>query len=107
MNTDKKVCLIHAGKPSLFEHTKRLAQEHLNNREIDYIVFSHVEGDESGALSNWLENFENSTVVCNKLSKMSLDSNLLREAQILKDNDELDLGGLILQMVETPHFPHN
>jgi len=104
---DDSPCLVHAGKLSLYEPLKEMVLSCLNGKELKYVVFSHVESDESGAVNNWLEDFATAELVCNKLSNMSLGDSLLRPAQILKNNEILDLGVKKLKIIETPHFPHN
>lgn len=105
--TDDKPCLIHAGKSSLFPELKNIVLELLKEKELNYIVFSHVEADESGACNEWLELFPQAQVVCNKIAHISLDNSLVRPALVIKDKETIKLGDMTLEMIETPHFPHN
>ena len=104
---DEKTCLIHAGKEVLFEQLKEMVQKKLAGRQLDYIVFSHVEADESGAVNKWLATYPNAKVACNKIANISLEDFLIRPAQILKDGELLSLGANNLQLIDTPHVPHN
>lgn len=104
---DQKTCLVHAGKEVLFEPLKQMVGEKLNGRQLDYIVFSHVEADESGAVNDWLRAYPTAQVVCNKVANINLEDFLIRPAQILKDGEALSLGTRSLQLINTPHFPHN
>lgn len=104
---DKKTCLVHAGKNELFEPLSEMVTKNLNGRKLDYIVFSHVEADETGALNRWLDLFPDLIVVCNKIANINLSDFLKRPPRILKDKDILELGKRSLQLIETPHFPHN
>ena len=104
---DEKTCLVHAGKEKLFEPLKELVKKTLNGRNLDYIVFSHVEADESGAVNQWLTEYPMAQVVCNKIANINLEDFLLRPAMILKDGESILLGKRNLQLIETPHFPHN
>ena len=104
---DHKTCLVHAGKEKLFPELKKLVQEKLNGRSLDYIVFSHVEADESGAVNLWLQEYPNAQVVCNKVANINLEDFLIRPAQVIKDGESIQLGDRSLQLIETPHFPHN
>ncbi|RYZ91702.1 MAG: hypothetical protein EOP06_06345 [Proteobacteria bacterium] len=104
---DAKNCLVHAGKEALFESLKAMVQKKLGGKKLDYIVFSHVEADESGAVNKWLEVYPEAKVVCNKLANINLEDFLIRPAQVLKDGDILPLGKNALQMINTPHVPHN
>lgn len=104
---DEKTCLIHAGKQSLFNVLKNLVIDKLKGRELDYILFSHVEADETGAINNWLEIYPNAKVVCNKIANINLEDFILRPAQIFNESQELNLGNRNLKLINTPHFPHN
>ncbi len=104
---DEKTCLVHAGKEKLFEPLKKLVKKTLNGKKLDYIVFSHVEADESGAVNLWLTEYPQAQVICNKIANINLEDFLIRPAHILKDGELLNLGNRNLKLVETPHFPHN
>jgi flavorubredoxin len=104
---DQQTCLVHAGKEALFEPLKEMVQKKLDGKKLNYIVFSHVEADESGAVNKWLEIYPDATVVCNKVANINLEDFLIRPAQILNDGDQLQLGKNSLQLINTPHFPHN
>ena len=104
---DEKVCLVHTGKLSLFDPLKLLAENCLKGKDIDYIVFSHFESDECGSVNKWLELFPKATVVCNRVANISLGDFLIRPALVFKDGDSLKLGKMDLELIETPHFPHN
>jgi len=104
---DEKPCLVHAGKLSLFEPLLELVEELLGDKSLSYIVFSHVEGDESGAVNKWLERYKGAKLVCNKISNISLGDHLIRPAEVIRDSESIDLGEKKLMMIETPHFPHN
>jgi flavorubredoxin len=104
---DEKSCLVHAGKEVLFESLKEMVQKKLDGKKLDYIVFSHVEADESGAVNKWLEVYPEAKVVCNKVANINLEDFLIRPAQVLKDGETLALGANSLQLINTPHVPHN
>jgi len=104
---DKNPCLVHTGKSSFFTELKSMVDQVLNGKELKYIVFSHVEADECGAVNEWLKAFPKSKVICNKISNICLDNFLIRPAKVIKDDDTINLGSKSLQMLETPHFPHN
>lgn len=104
---DEKTCLIHTGKLSLFAPLKDMVQEHLQGKNLDYIVFSHFEADECGSVNEWLKLYPAAKVVCNKVANINLGDFLVREAQVLKDGESIRLGHYELELIETPHFPHN
>jgi flavorubredoxin len=104
---DDKVCLVHAGKSSLFKPLFGQVKEILGNKTIDYIVFSHFEADECGAVNEWLAEYPEAVVYCNKICNINLSDFLIRPACVLKDGEVLSLGKRSLELVETAHFPHN
>lgn len=104
---DKKTCLIHTGKASLFKPLKEMADNLLGERQIDYIIFSHFEADECGSVNDWLAAFPKAQVYCNKVANINLGDFLIRPAIVLKDGESLSLGKRSLKLIDTPHFPHN
>ena len=104
---DEKNCLVHTGKEAFFEPLLQMAKQQLNGCSLDYIVFSHFEADECGSVNSWLKAYPNATVVCNKVANINLADFLIRPATVLKDGQCLALGKRNLQLIETPHFPHN
>lgn len=104
---DEKTCLVHTGKNSFYEPLKAMVQETLAGRQLDYIVFSHVEADETGSMNSWLELYPGAQAVCNKVANINLEDCLVRPVKILKDGESISLGTKNMQLVNTPHFPHN
>lgn len=104
---DEKTCLVHAGKASLFNPLLELVKKNLAGRLLDYIIFSHFEADECGAVNSWLKEYPNAKVVCNKVANISLEDFLIRPAQVLGEGEHLELGKKSLRLINTPHFPHN
>lgn len=105
--TAEKTALIHTGKPSQFLATLSLLKEILLGKTLDYVLFSHVEADECGALAALLHAYPQCQVVCNKVAAISLKEMLQQPPLILTDQQVLDLGAYQLRLINTPHFPHN
>jgi len=103
----ERTCLIHTGKQSYFDELLIAVADLLAGRNLDTIVFSHFEADECGSINKWLEAYPACTTVCNKLANISLGDMISRAAEVIDDDELIDLGGLDLRMIETPHFPHN
>jgi flavorubredoxin len=80
----------------------------LDPRTLRYISFSHFEADECGALNHWLVLAPQAETLCGEImARTSIDDFALRPPRTLPDNDTVELGTHCLQMLETPHFPHN
>ncbi len=105
----EKTALIDTVDPELmedlFEHLDRLGIE-----KIDYIIANHAEQDHSGAIPYVLDEFEGAKVVTNAKAKgMLMDLLDVDEDDfiIIKESEELDLGGKTLKFLMTPwvHWP--
>lgn len=102
-----KTALIHTGKPSQFNQMLKLLEQALAGQTLDYVLFSHVEADECGALATLFTQFQNCQVVCNKVAAISLNEMLQNPPRVLKDGESLSLGQYQLTLLDTAHFPHN
>jgi len=77
--------------------------------EVDYIVVNHSEPDHSGSLALLLEHCPKAIVVSSQAARTFLGNQIHHqfESRIVKDNDELDLGGRTLRFIAAPflHWP--
>jgi len=77
--------------------------------EIDYVVVNHSEPDHSGSLSFLLEHCPKATVISSQAARTFLGNQIHKDFQsrIVKDGDQLDLGGRTLKFVAAPflHWP--
>ncbi len=108
MGSDK-TALIDTVDPSkshiLFSNLRELGV-----KNIDYIISNHAEQDHSGTIPKLLELFPSAKVVTNAKAKgMLMDLLHIPEDkfQIIKEGDEVDLGGKTLTFYMTPwvHWP--
>ncbi len=105
----QKAALIDAVDPAmkrvLFERLKRL-----NVAKIDYVIANHIEQDHSGSIPEILAAFPMAIAVTTAIGK-TLMMDMLEVAEdrimVVKDGDELDLGGKTLQFIPFPwvHWP--
>ena len=94
--------------PSLFETVRQEVERVLDPRTLRYISFSHFEADECGALNHWLALAPQAETLCGKIAaRTSISDFAIRPPRLVADNDTIALGTHRLQMLETPHFPHN
>jgi flavorubredoxin len=71
------------------------------------VSFGHVEADECGSMNEWLALAPQSTVVQSQIGCMlSLEDLADRPPRPLADGESLDIGGHVLQWLDTPHVPH-
>ena len=100
--------LIHTGQAALFDTVRAQVERLLDPRTLRYISFSHFEADECGALNHWLALAPQAEVFCGAIAAMtSVTDFALRPPQAVADQGVVELGAHRLQVLETPHFPHN
>lgn len=78
--------------------------------QIDYIVSNHSEQDHSGLLPELLEMYPEAVLVCSTKAKDLLLTHLdidEERVRIVKDGDEISLGGKTMRFIYTPwvHWP--
>jgi flavorubredoxin len=100
--------LIHTGHARLFDTVRAQVERVLDPRTLRYISFSHFEADECGALNHWLALAPQAETLCGNIAaRTSIGDFAIRAPRVVADNDCVELGTHRLQMLETPHFPHN
>ena len=100
--------LIHTGHAALFDAVRSQVEHLLDPRTLQYIGFSHFEADECGALNHWLRLAPNAEILCGSVAaRTSIGDFAVRPPHPLADGDTVDLGAHRLQLLATPHFPHN
>lgn len=81
--------------------------QYINPEEIKYIVINHVEPDHSGGLPMLTSKAKDAVIVTTELGAEELKSMYRlqnREFLIVRDGDELDIGGKTLRFYETPYL---
>jgi flavorubredoxin len=105
---DAYPALIHTGHAALFDTVRAQVERLLDPRALRYISFSHFEADECGALNHWLTLAPQAEVLCGPIAaRTSVTDFALRPPQAIEDQGVVELGTHRLQVLETPHFPHN
>lgn len=100
--------LLHTGHAALFDTVREQVERVLDPHTLRYIGFSHFEADECGALNQWLTLAPQATVLCGSIAaSTSISDFAVRPPHAMADNATTDLGTHRLQLLETPHFPHN
>ena len=103
---DEKCMLIHTGGKRVFDVLHNLVSELIPLEKLQYIAFSHFESDECGALNNWLKIAPNAIPITNEIGKATMDDFSDKKAEIVNDNQIIDLGRNKIQILLTPHIPH-
>jgi len=100
--------LIHTGMAPLFPLVSAAVKKVIDPAALKWIGFSHMEGDECGALNEWLALAPEATAIHGTLGCLLWLNDLSnRPPRALEDNETLDLGGARIRWLATPHLPHN
>lgn len=100
--------LFHYGQRSLFPLISEAVKRVIPLEKLRWTTCSHVEGDESGALNEWLAAATNATPAHGQLGcNIWLTDMANRPPRALKDDEVLDLGSKKVRWLDTPHVPHN
>lgn len=106
---EKLTVLIDTVKEPFSEEFFSKVAEQIPPEKIDAVVVSHTEPDHSGALVHLLDKNPELIVYCSKPAENFLKQLLNRDFKrvIVKDGDELDLGGRTLRFLLAPylHWP--
>ncbi len=106
---------IDAEKPAVIDTVDILfGKEYVENlskmtdlTKLEYIIINHVEPDHAGALPALAAKAPKAVIVCTKLAEDELKKMFRlynREFFIVKDGDQLELGGVTLEFIETPYL---
>ncbi len=107
--------LLKTGKPTVIdtvdmefgrEYAERLA-ELIDPLDIQYIVINHTEPDHSGGLAALASKATNATIVCTEIAVPEIQQMYKlqhRDFLVVKDGDQLDIGGKTLLFKETPYL---
>lgn len=100
--------LFHYGQRQLFPLIADAVRRVIPLEKLRWTTCSHVEGDESGALNEWLAAAPNATPAHGQLGcNVWLSDMADRPPKALKNDEVLDLGGKKVRWLDTPHVPHN
>ncbi|MCW5889327.1 MAG: MBL fold metallo-hydrolase [bacterium] len=104
---DDEPLLFHTGFRALFPTTCAAVRSVLDPATLRWITFSHFEGDESGALNEWLAVAPRAQAACGLVGAVtSVNDFTGRPARVLEDGEVLELGTRRLQFLRTPQVPH-
>ena len=107
VNADEPL-LFHYGQRALFPLIADAVKRVIPLDRLRWTTCSHVEGDESGALNEWLAAAPNATPAHGQLGcNVWLTDMADRPPRALKDDETIDLGGKKVRWLDTPHVPHN
>ena len=99
--------LFHTGQRMLFPSVRAAVERLMPVERLRWIGFGHFEADECGALNDWLAAASAAQAAHGLLGcDVSLNDFAARAPRPLADGEALDLGGLTVRHIDTPHVPH-
>jgi flavorubredoxin len=104
---DEMPFLFHTGPKKLFPLVREQIETVLPLSSLRYLAFSHVESDECGSLSEFLDASPEARPVCSQVAAMVSVGDMVEvEPLAMADGQELSLGRHQLLWQSTPHLPH-
>jgi flavorubredoxin len=99
--------LFHTGMRQMFPAVSAAVSTVLPVDTLRWVSFGHLEADESGSMNEWLAAAPRATVAQSQIGCMvSLEDLADRAPRALADGERIDIGGHVLQWIDTPHVPH-
>jgi flavorubredoxin len=100
--------LFHYGHRAMFPLISAAVKSVIPLDRLRWTTCSHVEGDESGALNQWLAAAPNAVPAHGQIGcNIWLTDMADRAPRPLKNDETIDLGGKRVRWLDTPHVPHN
>jgi flavorubredoxin len=99
--------LFHCGHRALFGPVREAVDTVLPASSLRWIAFGHHEADESGSMNEWLATAPDAQVLSGFTGGLVNLMDLAdRPPHLVADGDVVDLGGLRVRHLDTPHVPH-
>ncbi len=104
---DDEPLLFETGFRSMFEVVREQVARVIDPTKIRWIGFSHFEGDECGALNEWLQIAPQAQAVCSLVGAVtSIEDFAIRPPRAMQHDEVLPTGRYRFRFRQTPHVPH-
>ncbi len=105
--TDDEPVLFHTGYRKMFPITLEAVRKVMPVEKLRWVGGSHFEGDEFGALNEFLTSAPNATPFGAEIGVLtSLNDFAIRPARGLRDGEVFSIGARSMKWIYTPHVPH-
>lgn len=105
--TGEEPLLFHTGYRKLFPITLEAIRKVMPVENLRWVGGSHFEGDEFGALNEFLAAAPEATAFGTEIGVLtSLNDFAIRPVRALGDGEEFSIGDRRLRWIYTPHVPH-
>jgi flavorubredoxin len=104
---DERPLLFHTGQRGIFQDTLAAVRSLIDPAALRYISWSHWEGDETGALNDFLAAEPGAEPVHGALgARLNVKEFAIRPAKVVDEGEVLALGTHRLRFLLTPQVPH-
>jgi flavorubredoxin len=103
---DEQPLLFHTGFRGIFPDTLAAVRQLIDPKDLRFISWSHWEGDESGALNDFLGVSPQAEPVHGRIGAMYVNEFSIGKAKVVADNEVLPLGRHRMRFLMTPQVPH-
>lgn len=104
---DDEPLLFHCGHRGMFESISAAVAKIIPIERLRWISFSHLEGDEAGAMNMWLARAPRAALAHGTLGcDISYNDLADRPPRALADGETFSLGKKRMRFLATPHLPH-
>jgi flavorubredoxin len=104
---DEEPVVFHTGWRRWFPFVSEAISKVIPLRRIRHVGYSHFEGDESGAMNEFLAAAPQAVPFASHIGMLtSLQDHVDRPPRGLADGEEFSIGSKTLRWIDTPHVPH-
>jgi flavorubredoxin len=101
---DDEPVLFHTGMRKIFPLVREAVASVMPVDKLRWVSFSHHEGDEDGAIEDFLALAPNAAPLVGSIGSMLSDAS--RPARMLAEGETLAIGDKRLRWIDAPHTPH-
>ena len=104
---DEEPLLFHTGYRRMFPLVREAVASLMPVEKLRWVSFSHHEGDESGALNDWLAAAPRAEPLCGQIAALvSINDVADRPPRVMADGESLVIGRHEVTWTDVPHLPH-
>ena len=104
---DREPLLFHTGLRRMFPLVAEAVSKVIPVESVRHVGLSHFEGDESGAMNEWLAAAPAATPFASEIGILTSVNDMAdRPGRGLSDGEEFSTGSHRLRWIYTPHVPH-
>ena len=95
--------LVETGYAGMFDENLEAVKKLIDPSDLRYIIVPHLEGDECGAMNQFLDVAPNAQILCSPIGTRNIGDFAIREVVPVQEGQVLDLGQHRLEFFVTPY----